>query len=435
MENNKDYSKMSDDELIHLYKEYKFKSIEKDKFQQSYKWVLNSLGFGVFGTPGTAWYSLNIANSITSAGRISNKTMFETIIKYFTQTFEKDNYLHKVLKKEFPDYYLDNPKNTVINEPSEMIVMGDTDSLVVSFSDFIKNNFKPDLDLDVKKSIILCVFKNRLENIFKKRLNLLAEEYNCPMNKHSFEMENIYESILNIGKKHYISNIIFQMPDINIKSGEKFKWKGVQVVRSSTPDFVRKYLKREIEYLILNNKELNKNDIVKRLLDIYSLYRKSEISELSFKSSVNTFNRVVNRITKEDGIIYNKVTNSKGILKEITVPAQVSASANYNYLLLKNPKLNTKYERIKEGDKISWYNYVKRGNETKFNTKISKNEIFHFGYPANSFPRELKPPQIYYEGMFIQSFLEPYNTFLEVIKGFTISENLFKHTGIFSLIR
>ena len=260
-------------------------------------------------------------------------------------------------------------------------------SLFVSFDPAIKHcewrhNFKNEFDL------IMAIDKNRYAGYFRDCLDKHAEGYGVK-NLEDFELERISESVINIAKKKYIQNIIWE-DNIPFDRLSYIYSKGVELVRSSTPLFARDKIPDILKYLFDESDSLSIGNLirlVKSLKKEFDLSIPDKIDEISMQSSVSSYN--------------DKVINDKDRLEFVSgAHFAVKASAYYNYMLNKHPELQYKYEFLKSGSKIKYY-YCK---------DKSMNDIF--AYHRGSYPIEFAPEMDLDEN-FMKSILSPINSIIE----------------------
>lgn len=228
----------------------------------------------------------------------------------------------------------------------------------------------------------------RYAGYFKDCLEEHADSYGVE-NKQDFELERISDSIINLAKKKYIQNIIFEdgIPYDNLSY---IFPKGVELVRSSTPAFARDKIINIVKYLFSNPDTFNAKDLLKQVKSLrkeFDLCVPDRIDDICMQSSCSNYEE--------------KVLNDKEKLEFVSGSHfAVKASAYYNHLLHKNKGIQDKYEFIKSGTKIKYY-YCK---------DKSVNDIF--AYIRGSYPIEMGP-EIDLDEQFAKSILSPINSIIE----------------------
>jgi len=237
---------------------------------------------------------------------------------------------------------------------------------------------------DNELDFIQGIDKFRFGGYFKDRLDAYANSYGIE-NKEDFELERISESILNISKKKYIQNIVYEDGILYDRMTYIFP-KGVELIRSSTPLFAREKIIDIVKYLFSHPDDFNIKELLKLVKKLRLEFELVDIDDISMQSSCSNYSI--------------KVLNDKERLEFVSgAHFGVKSAAYYNYLLNKNRELQSKYEFIKSG-KIKYY-YCK-------NNKI--NDIFAF--IRGSYPMEFGP-EVDYDEQFSKAILSPINSIIK----------------------
>lgn len=281
-----------------------------------------------------------------------------------------------------------NLKNvTPIQKGEEVSIYADTDSLFVSFKPAMnhcewRHAYKSELDF------IHELDKQRYAGYFKKCLDEFADKFGVE-NKQDFELERISESIINIAKKKYIQHIVYE-DGIPYDRLTYMYPKGVELVRSSTPQFARDKIVAIVKYLFENPDTFNIRELlklVKNLKKEFDLCVPDRIDEICMQSSVSKYEEKI-------------LDDVKSVVAVSGAHFAVKSAAYYNYLLHRNKSLQSKYDFIKSGDKIKYY-YCK---------DKSVNEVFAF--IRGSYPIEMAP-EIDLDTQFEKCILSPINSIIE----------------------
>ena len=244
----------------------------------------------------------------------------------------------------------------------------------------------------------------RIGGYFKKSLEDYAKNYGVE-NREDFELERISESIINIAKKKYIQHIVYEDGITYDRLNYIFP-KGVELVRSSTPLFARNKIVDIVKYLFSHPDDFNIKDLLKLVKDLRKEFELADIDDIAMQSSVSKYD--------------TKVLDDKNSLSFVSgAHFAVKASAYHNYLLFKNPSLQSKYEFVKSGTKIKYY-YVK-------NSKI--NDMF--AYVRGSYPMEFGP-EVDYDIQFFKSIISPINSIISPLGLPEITKRLSVVMDIFS---
>jgi len=426
--------------------------------QLALKLCLNGT-YGAFANPHFVISNSHIANAITAHGRDVINVMLNKIEHYFYNEWHLDIETHKRLGLEYiaekdGNYYLLDingmdiyyPQNTLdgdngllkklninkfdliedkkelkgynilyrreigdfskvekILKENPIIIYGDTDSLYISFKPMIDSvNYKGD-ELDW---ILHC---NRIfiEKLYNSWLVEYASKYGVK-NLHVFELETINRSALHIQKKNYINNVVWE-DGIFYENLSYFYPKGVEIVKSSTPLFVRENIYEFLRYIFGNPDNIDIRKIMKLVKDLKRQFMMSDIESISMTTSCTNYPiKCIDDVTD--------VVCVKG------AHFGVKAAALHNYLLNKNSQYKTKYDNIR-GGRIKYY-YCDH----------PKNNVF--AYQRSMHPYEIVEKEgvkIDWDEQFNLTFLHIINRFLEPIGLPTINKRLSVLNSIFSV--
>jgi len=247
--------------------------------------------------------------------------------------------------------------------------------------------------------------------IVKKLFTQYLDEYAAKFgvkNIHDFELETINRSALHIQKKNYINNVVYE-DGIFYENLSYFYPKGVEIVKSSTPPFVRENIYEFLKYIFANPDNLNIRKILLLVKDLKKQFMMADIEEISMTTSCSNYTtKVIDDVTD--------VVTVKG------AHFGVKAAALHNYLLNKNSEYKTKYDNIR-GGRIKYY-YCNH----------PKNNVF--AYMRSMHPYEIcekEGVKIDYDEQFDLTVLQIVNRFLEPIGLPTINKRLSVLNSIFSL--
>ena len=423
--------------------------------QLALKLVINGT-YGAFAHPKFVLSNSYIANAITAMGRDVIKYMLEKIEKYFYKEWHLDTKSHEKLGIEYigekdgkyflldrtgenmhyPHNSLDEMMNKLniyrndlkedvqkiggynilyrrdihnfsniepIPKETPITIYGDTDSLYISFTPVIEScGFKGD-ELD----FILHLDRVIIKKLFTQYLDEYALKFGVK-NIHDFELETINRSALHIQKKHYINNVAWE-DGIFYENLSYFYPKGVEIVKSSTPPFVRENIYEFLRYVFSNPNNLNIRKILLLVKDLKKQFMMADIEAISMTTSCTNYQtKVIDDVSD--------VVTVKG------AHFGVKAAALHNYLLNKNSSFKVKYDNIR-GGRIKYY-YCNH----------PKNNVF--AYMRSMHPIEIcekENVKIDYDEQFDVTFLSIINRFLEPIGLPTINKRLSVLNSIFSL--
>jgi hypothetical protein len=289
----------------------------------------------------------------------------------------------------------------------DLIRYGDTDSLYVSYIPVVDSlSFEGD-----KLEFILALDKIFLKKLFNGWLEEYAAKYQRK-NIQDFELETINKNGLHLQKKMYINNCIWE-DGIFYDDLTQIRPKGVDIVRSSTPPFVRGKKNKGgiwnfINYLFLHPKDMDIREILAIMKDLKKQYMATDIEEISYKTTCsNYFTKVLDDQRKVDTVLGTHFG--------------VKAAALHNFLLNRNAEFKSKYDLITSGN-VKWY-FIK---DNAYNDRVAYKRSFH---PVEVFEKE--KIQCDYDRMFELSVLSIVNRFgrsvglPEITKRLSVLNSLF----------
>ena len=180
--------------------------------QQVRKIALNS-AYGALANQYFAFFSIDLAEAITTSGQL--------VIKWAEKTINE--YLNSVLKTEDKDY----------------VVAMDTDSVYITMDEMVKQIFPEDTPKD-KIIDFLRKSEGQIEQVLADGFKDLAQYTNAFQQKMQMGREVIADRGIWTAKKRYILNV---HDNEGVRLAEpKLKMMGIETAKSSTPQWVRKKL-------------------------------------------------------------------------------------------------------------------------------------------------------------------------------------------------
>jgi len=357
--------------------------------EQAIKLTMNS----IYGAIGNSWFvcfNPEVAEAVTLQGQDLIKHSEKILHKYFHDFWHKDKELHDKLG-------LTNVKK--IHKP--MVVYGDTDSNYVTFQEVVDScqGWKGS-----EKDLILSINENRLVGYLKKCFDIYAEKWGTD-NYQDFEMETLSINGIFLGKKKYVTNIVYS-DGVHSDPLTSIKTTGVEMVKGGTPSFVREKLIYLTKFIFSKGRSFELREFVQELKKIKTDFKAQEPENISVAVNINNYQKFVLNDT-------TSLEVAKGC------PIHVRASAYHNYLL-NSTKYKDKYPLIGSGEKVRFY-FVKVKN-------IGDNNVF--AYSQGTHPYEFAPP-IDFDQQFTKTILDPINRFIEVMGHNPISPNLFMINTLF----
>lgn len=228
--------------------------------------------------------------------------------------------------------YLTTKYNVVDNKVlDESWVYSDTDSCYFSL-DCIKDRVPIKVDNDINPDFYNVV--NDIESYLNKNITGWAEKnLRTKDSRFVFKRECIADVGLFLQKKRYVMHIL---DDEGIKV-DKFKYTGVEVVRTSMPNAVKPYAKKIIETMLISQSHHQTNKVLK---ETYEVFKTLPIEDIAFVMGVKGYEK------------YASKCNEFNIAKK--TPVHVKAAYLHNFLN-KRMGIDNKHEDISSGDKIRFY--------------------------------------------------------------------------------
>lgn len=276
--------------------------------QMVIKILINS-AYGYMGNKQAPIGDDDIASSVTLTG--------QAIIK------QAGKFLQEYLTSEY--------SVTDANVLDESWVYSDTDSCYFSL-DCIKDRVPIKVDGDINPDFYKVV--NNIESYLNKNITTWAEKnLRTKDSRFVFKRECIADVGLFLQKKRYVMHIL---DDEGIKV-DKFKYTGVEVVRTSMPNAVKPYAKKIIETMLISQSHHQTNKVLK---ETYEVFKTLPIEDIAFVMGVKGYEK------------YASECREFSIAKK--TPVHVKAAYLHNFLN-KKMGIDNKYEEISSGDKIRFY--------------------------------------------------------------------------------
>ena len=327
-----------------------------NNIQMAKKISLNS-AYGAIGNQYFRYYKLENAEAITLSGQVS--------IRWIENKMNRK--INKILKTEDIDY----------------VIASDTDSIYLNLGPLVDRVYEGrEKTTEGVVSFLNKICEVELEPYIESSYQELADYVNAYDQKMIMKRENIADRGIWTAKKRYILNV---HNSEGVQYDEpKLKIMGIEAIKSSTPEVVRKKFKEIFKVLITGTERETQDFIQKFKQEFYSL----PAEQVAFPRSVSNITDWHDRKT-----IYSKGS-----------PIHVRGSLLYNKYL-KELKLNKKYELIENGTRIK-FSYLKMPNKIKENVVAFPDKLpEEFG--LNSY--------IDYDLQFQKTFIDPLSYILEAI--------------------
>lgn len=294
--------------------------------QHTIKIFINTV-YGYFGNKHAPMGDSDISRSITLTGQAIIKESNDILRKYISQNWNIP--IEEITK----------------NDP---VIYNDTDSVYISIESIINKLNIPFTDSSNKISKDVNKIADDIESHLNTEIRLWGVKIlNSADCRFEFKREAICDVGLFLQKKRYILHIL----DDEGIAVNKFKYTGVEVVRTTMPKAIKPHVKRVVETMLLTQDQLQTN---KLLNEMYELFKTLPIEDISFTMGVSNYKT---ESKDEYGGIKDKCDGFKTYKG---MPIHVKGSHYYN-TLLSRLDLEKKYETISSGDKVKFF-YVKQPN-------------------------------------------------------------------------
>jgi DNA polymerase elongation subunit (family B) len=351
-----DYSKISSDELKKL-RQNCIKNISKyTNNQMARKIQINSL-YGAIGNQYFRYYKLANAEAITMSGQVS--------IRWIEG--KMNSYLNKILKTNDVDY----------------VIASDTDSIYLNMGPFVETVYKGrEKTTEEIVGFLDKVCEVEFEKYIESSYQELADYVNAYDQKMQMKRENIADRGIWTAKKRYILNV-WDSEGVRYEE-PKLKIMGLEAVKSSTPAPCRQKIKDALKLVMTKTED----EMISFIDNFRKAFNQLPPEEISFPRSINDVDK-----HKSSSTLYSKGT-----------PIHARGAILYNHLI-KEKKLDKKYAKIQNGEKIKFC-YLKLPNP------IHENVISYI----QEFPKEFGLDKyIDYDLQFSKAFLEPMKVILDAI--------------------
>ena len=247
------YEQMAEDAKDpELIQKYQALATELDVNQLTFKILINSL-YGACGNKHFILYNKEIAKAITSNSRFYINLMGKNINNYLCDLCGSGNY----------------------------ITYGDTDSNYVQVPPKICEKLPKDPQLAT--DIIDKFIETKIQPIINSSSQELGSIFNAlDSSRISAKREAIASSAVFVAKKRYFMKVI---DSEGVRFSEPYlKTMGIDIVRSSTPAFSKKYLKKSVNIILESTEE----ELKKWLKNVRDLYLDQNLMDIAKISSVSS---------------------------------------------------------------------------------------------------------------------------------------------------
>lgn len=287
-----------------------------DNEQMAIKLAMNSL-FGAMANVGFRFFDNDVAEAITSTGQLFLRT------------------IDKVIDKELA---------TVFNIPDlKCNVYNDTDSIIFSLVDVMKKYCKDDIPVDRRIKMMEKVAVDKIVPVVNKICHTISDQLNVYEESIFFKLEMAATAGIWVAPKRYICKV-YSSEGVTY-SKPKYKIKGLELVRSSTPKYIKQKLRDSLDIIFSGDEKV----LQQYIIDAKKEFMQCKMEDVAFPRGVNGIDTYI-----------DKDFNYKS-----GTPIGVRAVAVYNKAVKKH-KLQKKYDYIREGNKIKFI-YLKIPNTIREN--------------------------------------------------------------------
>lgn len=284
--------------------------------QFTIKILINS-AYGYFGNKKAPLGDDDIARSITLTG--------QAVIKQSNE----------ILKGFIKDHTATNVRDT------DPIIYNDTDSVYISIKDIADHKNIKMVGADGQ---ITPEYYNLVQEI-EAYLNVGIKQWGTDILKSTdcrlvFKREIIADVGLFLQKKRYVVHML----DKEGIPCNKFKYTGVEVVRTTMPNPIKPHVKRIIETMLTTKSYTETNKV---FTEAYKIFKSLPIEDIAFVMGLNGYEKYASQCS--------------GFETVKRMPIHAKAAYFYNKLIDMN-NLTGKYEKLGTGDKIRYF-YVKQPNK------------------------------------------------------------------------
>ena len=287
--------------------------------QHTIKILINTI-YGYFGNKHSPLGDDELAESITLTG--------QAVIKESNRLLEE--YIKAKASLTDDEIIKDNP-----------IIYNDTDSSYISIKHIVDKTGLKMLNNRGKISQEYYKHVQDIEDYLNENIKTWgAQALGSKDCRFVFKREAIADSGLFLQKKRYVLHVL----DEEGIPCDKFKYTGVEVVRTTMPAPIKPYVKKIIETMLLSRDLTETNKIFN---ETYDIFKQLPVEDIAFVMGIKGYEKYAGQC---DGFKTAK-----------HMPIHVKAAYFYNILL---DRFNTgkKYEKISSGDKVRYF-YTRQPNK------------------------------------------------------------------------
>jgi len=338
----RDYSKLSDEELITLERAYNDEAARLNSIQMALKINLNSL-YGALGNGGFRYFDVSLASSVTASGRHA----IRWIERKLNELIDKMTGISK-----------------------DRVVLIDTDSVVLDLSDVVSQRCPEHIEREKKLQYLDVLSEKILHPYIAASYDELGDYMNAYKHKFRMKRENIINSMISVAAKNYVMEVYNSEGVQYTLDNPYMKIMGLPgLVKSSTPQVVRKSLRNALP-IMLHGTEAQLWDWLDEEREKYNNY---SIEEIAFPRGITDLSKydpravrhAIAMMNNEDAAKAQEALERGNDVYVFKTPIHVRGSLLHNHLI---DKLGMTGERnkISDGDKIKFV-YLREPNPINSN--------------------------------------------------------------------
>ena len=273
-----------------------------DNLQRTIKVVLNAV-YGVTSNKHSSLMDLDHASSITATGQSVAKAGSTILDEYVREKYG-------------------------VNQ--SVTLYSDTDSVYVTIEPILRTLNIP-LTIDGKVNEKVHEIVDELDKVVNTEILKWARKELFSIDpRFVFKREVISDVGIFLQKKRYVLHVL----DQEGTPVDKFKYTGIELVRSTTPKKVKKFIEKIIQTALLTQNFKNTNEVYR---EGYNEFLNLDPNDVAARTSINNLEKYA-----EGSSLYK--------FKDKT-PSHVKGAIAYN-ILIKDLKIDDKFEAIQTGQKV-----------------------------------------------------------------------------------
>ena len=227
---------------------------------------------------------------------------------------------------------------------ADPVIYNDTDSSYISIERIMKKLGRPFNEGSTVTQEAYDQAQQVEDNLNEEITKWSRSVLNSHDSRFVFKRECMSDVGTFLQKKRYVLRVL---DDEGIPTN-KFKYTGVEVVRSTIPNPIKPYIKQIIETMMDTENRSVTNEV---FLKAYDTFKKLPVEDYSFVMGISDYEKYADRCT--------------GFMTVKGMPAHVKAAYHYN-MLIERMNISGDYEAIETGDKVRYF-YVNQPNKYGIN--------------------------------------------------------------------